>query len=176
MLSLNPTLHDWWSRGCFDLKWIGLPAPPRSADPEEIQIVLLQFEWLMWRERPIGERKPVGQLGRTVEEIKAAFPDYSISERRRICGNPALPDPHPLLAMCRPATGWNIEHGEVFEARIQQKYVMNMKLCIDTQQRINRLIVMAGRAETLDLPDKPEFLDEDGRFPGWYKTFYMLIR
>ncbi|KAK0703119.1 hypothetical protein B0T26DRAFT_680858 [Lasiosphaeria miniovina] len=58
MLSLNPTLHDWWSRGCFGLKWIGLAAPPRSADPEEIQTVLLPFEWLMWRARLVGERKP----------------------------------------------------------------------------------------------------------------------
>ncbi|KAK0712539.1 hypothetical protein B0T26DRAFT_752765 [Lasiosphaeria miniovina] len=171
MLSLNPTLHGWWSRGCFGLKWIGLAAP-RSADPEEIQTVLLQFEWLMWRARPVGERKPAGQLGRTAEEIKAAFPDYSAPEMMRICGNPALPDPYPLLAMCRPATGWNIEHGEVFEARIQQKYVMNMKLCVDIQQSINRLIAMAGGAEALDdLPDKPEFLNEDGRFPGLVQDF-----
>lgn len=74
MLSLNPTLHDWWSRGCFGLKWIGLAATPRSADPEEIQTVLLQFEWLMWRARPVGAKRPAGELGRTEEEIKAAFP------------------------------------------------------------------------------------------------------
>jgi hypothetical protein len=164
MLSLNPTLHDWWTRGCFGLKWLG-STTLLSADPDEIATIRLQFQWMMWRVRPVGAKKPNTDLGRTVEDIQAAFPEYSTSATPH-CGNAALPDPNPLIAMCRPATGWNIENGEVFEVQVQQKHMMKMKLAVNLQWAFVQLIAMAGGADAMDdLPDDPEFLDEDGSFP-----------
>ncbi|KAK0614086.1 hypothetical protein B0T14DRAFT_592316 [Immersiella caudata] len=43
MISLNPTMHDWWRRGCFGLKWLG-PAASASTEPNHIQTIRLQFQ------------------------------------------------------------------------------------------------------------------------------------
>ncbi|KAK0719431.1 hypothetical protein B0H67DRAFT_642787 [Lasiosphaeris hirsuta] len=119
----------------------------------------------MWRARPVGRTSPTTDLGRTAEDFKAAFPEYYSASMRY--GNATLPGPSTLMAICRPATGWNIENGEVFHVRMQKKHIMKMKLSLDLRWAVTKIMAMAGGADSLDcLRDNHQFLGGGGFFPG----------
>ncbi|KAK3689594.1 hypothetical protein B0T22DRAFT_174372 [Podospora appendiculata] len=112
---------------------------------------------MVWREREIG-RKPASQLGRTTESIQAGFRPY--------CGHHSPFDGRPIVAISRPATGFNIESGDVFEVLVPNRHMQKMIMAFNLQWALIQLLAIGGGAEALeDAPDYPEFLDEFWRFP-----------
>lgn len=161
---LTPTLHVWWRNGYFGLKYIGTKdaAPGGVApgdDPDQTVTLRIQFHWMMWRERGI-KGGPTTPLGRTVESIKAAFSDY--------CGDCNPSDGRPIVAIARPASGFNVETGDIFDVPIPKRHMEKMILAFKLQWALVKLLAMAGGPEALDYPllDHPEFLDETWGFPG----------
>ncbi|KAH6838655.1 hypothetical protein B0I37DRAFT_409188 [Chaetomium sp. MPI-CAGE-AT-0009] len=170
-ISLAPTLHDWWGKAYFGLKYLGT-RDVDSGDPDQIRALRIQFHWMVWREREIG-KKPATPLGRTIESIKAAFPEYM--ERPPYCGNPSSFDGQPIVAITRPATGFNVETGDVFEVLVPNRHMQKMVMAFNLQWALIKILAMAGGAEALDdTPDHPEFLDESWRFPG-VTAYWMEI-
>jgi hypothetical protein len=126
----------------------------------------IQFHWMPWREREIGQ-KPATPLGRTVESLQAAFPEYNTMGRPPYCGNHSPFDGRPIVAISRPATGFNVETGDVFEVFVPKRHMQKMITAFNLQWALIKILAIAGGAEALDdTPDHPEFLDEDWRFPG----------
>lgn len=73
--------------------------------------------------RKIGQ-KPAAALGRTVDSIKAAFPEYKGSPL--YYGNDSPTSGRSLVAISRPATGFNIETGDVFNVLILKSRMQKM--------------------------------------------------
>jgi hypothetical protein len=162
-ISLTPTLHDWWGKAYFGLKYLGTKDVDSGA-PDQLMTLRIQFHWMVWREREIGQ-KPAAPLGRTVDSIKAAFPEYKGNPL--YCGNHSPTGERPLVAMSRPATGFNLETGDVFEVLIPKEHMQKMMMAFNLQWALIKILAMAGGAEALeDTPDHPEFLDEHWSFPG----------
>lgn len=156
-ISLSSTLHDWWGKAYFGLKCLGT-RDVDSGDPNQIMTLRIQFHWMMWREREIGQ-KPVALLGRTTESIRAAFPLY--------CGHHSPVDGRPIVAISRPATGFHVESGDIFEVLVPKCHMQKMMIAFDVQWALIKLLAMGGGAEAIDnVPDHPEFLDEFWQFPG----------
>ncbi|RYP30334.1 hypothetical protein DL767_006308 [Monosporascus sp. MG133] len=154
MISLSPTLHDWWSQPYFALKCLGTTTI--SNDPDEIIQLKLQFHWMVWRDRPRG-KAPQKPLGKSKEEFLAAF--------RGHCGDATLPDSNPF-AWAR-TSGWAVQTGDIFYISIQSKHAEKMMLAFEMQWGLCNIIAMAGGAEALDdIGDDPDFLNERGRLPG----------
>ena len=165
-ISLAPNLHDWWGKGYFGLKCLGLrPGDGDVPDhhPNQILVLRIQFHWMIWREREIGQK--MAPLGRTMESMKAAFPQYA--GRTAYCGDYSPSDGRPIVAISRPATGINLETGDIFEIRVPRRHAQKMMAALNLQWALNKVLAMAGGAEALDnIPDHPEFLDENWCFPG----------
>ncbi|KAK4232774.1 hypothetical protein C8A03DRAFT_48446 [Achaetomium macrosporum] len=159
MISLTPTLHDWWGQPYFALTCLG--AMTLSADPDEIIKLKLQFHWMVWRERARG-KAPEKPLGRSKEEFLAAFTGG--------CGDPTLPEYHPF-AWSR-TSDWPIKTGDIFYVRIQKKHAAKMMLAFELRWGLCKIIAMAGGDEVLaDVGEDPDFLNERGRLPGLEAEF-----
>lgn len=118
----------------------------------------IQWNWMVWRERDIGQ-KPAAPLGRTTESIQTAFRPY--------CGHHSPLDGRPIVAISRPATGFNVESGDVFEVFVPKRHMQKMIIAFDLQWALIKLLAMGGGAEAIDeVPDHPEFLDDFWRFQG----------
>ncbi|KAK0658091.1 hypothetical protein B0T16DRAFT_72009 [Cercophora newfieldiana] len=155
-ISLTPTMHDWWGRGYFGLKYIGTN-DANVQDPNAVVTLRIQFHWMPWRCRKLGQ-KPA-PLGRTKEDILAAI---STS-----CGQPSSWQGEPMVAMSRPETGFNLETGDVFGIHIPRRHMEKMVEAFRMQWALIKLLAMAGGAEVVaDYPDDPEFLDENWELPG----------
>jgi len=155
-ISLTPTMHDWWGRGYFGLKYIGTN-DANVQDPDAVVTLRIQFHWMPWRRRELGQ-KPA-PLGRTKEDILAAIPTS--------CGKPSSWQGEPMVAMSRPETGFSLETGDVFGVHIPRRHMEKMVEAFRVQWALVKLLAMAGGAEAaVDYPDDPEFLDENWELPG----------
>ncbi|KAK4461944.1 hypothetical protein QBC42DRAFT_85914 [Cladorrhinum samala] len=164
MISLCPTLHDWWGRGYFGLQYLGTKTPP-VGDRKAPITLQVQLRWLMWRHRSFGEG-PKGMIERTVDGMRAAFPELENPERPRYCGDHSVADGRPFIAH-PTARGFSVKDGDVFEVSIEERHMEKMILAFELQWALIKLIAMAGGAETLDDADfKPDFLDGDWDLPG----------
>lgn len=160
-ISLSPVLHDWWGRGYYGLKYLGT-YDANVQDPDAVVALRIQFHWMPWRNRELG-RKPA-PLGRTKESIIAAFPESATAS---YCGNPESWRGEPIVAVSRPETGFTLETGDVFRVLIQRRHMEKMIEAFRVQWALVKMLAMVGGAEAVeDVPDHPEFLDEDWRLPG----------
>ncbi|KAK5656284.1 hypothetical protein OQA88_4664 [Cercophora sp. LCS_1] len=166
MISLAPSLYDWWGKGYFGLKYIGTEDLARSANPNQLVTLRLQFHWMVWRDRDISGKKPSTPFGQTVSDFKATFPELE-PLTVPYCGNQAPAGALPVVAISRPTTGFNVESGDIIEVNIPQRHMDKMILAFDVQWALVKLLAMAGGAEALDdVPYHPDFLDENWEFPG----------
>ena len=172
-ISFAPTIHDWWGKAYFGLKYLGT-RDMDSGNPDQIMALRVQFHWMVWREREIGQ-KPTTPLGRTVESIQAAFPEYMGRKMPPYCGDHSPLDGRPIVAISRPATGFNVETGDVFDIFVPKQHMQKMIMALNLQWALIKILAMAGGAEALDdIPNHPEFLDEGWRFPGLTAQFLAL--
>ncbi|KAH6631601.1 hypothetical protein F5144DRAFT_629589 [Chaetomium tenue] len=148
-ISLSPTLRDWWRKAYFGLKCLDT-RDVDSGDENQIMTLRIQFHWMVWREREVGQ-KPATPLGRTTESIQAAFRPY--------CGDRSPFDERP--------TGLSVESGDIFEVPVPRRHMEKMILAFSFQWALVKLLAVGGGVEALDdCPDHPEFLDEFWRFPS----------
>ncbi|KAK4208792.1 hypothetical protein QBC37DRAFT_378698 [Rhypophila decipiens] len=56
--------------------------------------IRIQFQWMKWRQREIGKKKPATPLGQTKASVEAAFRPY--------CGENSPSDGRPIIAMSQP--------------------------------------------------------------------------
>jgi hypothetical protein len=166
MVSMNRTLHDWWGRAYFALKYLGTTSVrSKDTNPADIITLKLQFLWMPMRKLNRQEGKPAQRFPKSAQGFFQAF-------------NGTYGMPNEGSAIGRPATGWLIESGDIFYVTIQNKYVDRMVCALDVQLALILMIAMAGGAECLDdIPRDPEFLNEHGQFPGleydWERAFRM---
>lgn len=156
-IPLSPDLHEWWGRAYFGFKYLGTSTAD-SGDPDQIMTLRIQFHWMVWRERGIG-KKPEISLGRTEESITAAFRPY--------LGNTSGLEGKPVVAITRPATGFNVESGDIFQVFVLKRHMQKMILAFDLQWALVKLLAMGGGVEAIkEVPDDPEFLDNYWMFSG----------
>ncbi|KAK4207192.1 hypothetical protein QBC37DRAFT_456301 [Rhypophila decipiens] len=63
-ISLSHTLHDWWGRAYFGLKYLGVRNVGFGGLEDSDNVTLrIQFQWMQWRQREIGKKKPETPLG-----------------------------------------------------------------------------------------------------------------
>ena len=174
-LCLSPQLHDWWERGYFGLRYIG-QAPPFPHGKNDIAYLRVQFTWMPWMKRMTKKKEDRNFLGRTADEVKAALPEYGDPV---VNGDHVVPVPPPyhgdhtgdnglpLIAISRPATGFNVQSGDVFEIPVKQRHVEKMAAALKLQWALISIFAMAGGAEALEGIDyHPTFLDDDFLLPG----------
>ncbi|KAM7221561.1 hypothetical protein V8F06_003133 [Rhypophila decipiens] len=163
-ISLSYTLHDWWGRAYFGLKCLSVRDFGSGSLKDNVKLCI-QFQWMQWRQREIGRKKPEIPLGRTKASVEAAFHPY--------CGDNRPSDGRrPIIAMSRPGTGFSIESGDVFEVLVPRGHMDKMILAFDLQWAMVKLLAISGCAEAVDdLPDHPDFLDKYWVFPGTREEF-----
>ncbi|KAK5652098.1 hypothetical protein OQA88_10876 [Cercophora sp. LCS_1] len=174
MLSLAPNLRDWWEKGYFGLKYLdaGNTSHGDDGDPDQIVTLRAQFHWMVWRKRDIG-KKPDTPLGRTVEDIKAAFSELG---SKTCCGDCGPSGAQPVFAISRPGTGFSVETGDIVEIRVPKQHMEKMALALKVQWALVKILAMAGGPEAVeDTPYHPEFLDENWEFPGVAASWRDLI-
>ncbi|KAK4163713.1 hypothetical protein QBC43DRAFT_354155 [Cladorrhinum sp. PSN259] len=174
-LCLSPQIHDWWGRGYFGLKYIG-QVPPFRTGKNDVAYVKVQFIWMPWMKQMTKKKEDRASLGRTVAEIKAALPEFGDPIVNGDQVMPVLPPYYgdytgandlPLVAISRPATGFNVQSGDVFKIPVKQRYVDMMAAALKLQWALINIFAMAGGAEALeDIDYHPPFLDADFRLPG----------
>ncbi|KAK0719419.1 hypothetical protein B0H67DRAFT_642775 [Lasiosphaeris hirsuta] len=107
----------------FSLKYLGTHDAD-SSNPNQIIALRIQWNWMVWRERDIGQ-KPAAPLERTTESIQTAFRPYY--------GHHSPLDRRPIVAISRPATGFNVESGDVFKVFVPKRHIQKMIIAFDLQ-------------------------------------------
>ncbi|KAK0613939.1 hypothetical protein B0T14DRAFT_290682 [Immersiella caudata] len=158
----SPTLHNWWGRGYFGLKYIEA-VKANVQHPKDIVTLRLQFHWMSSKQR--GPRSELKGSPRSREHMEA---DLTLSYP--YCGTPeSREQQEPIVAISRPETGFNVETGNNFEFHVPKQHMEKMIEAFRVQWTLIKIVAMAGGADAEAVqgaPEHPDFLDEDWSLPG----------
>ncbi|PTB50245.1 hypothetical protein M431DRAFT_512446 [Trichoderma harzianum CBS 226.95] len=152
MLCLHPTLHSWWGKCLFGLKFHGIIP---SLENENC-IFQLQFHWLPRTGNNPAERIKVDNdaIARMLQTIQREQDKGLIMESRK--------------ENCRP-----IETGDVFSLVMAKEDAAKMKVMIDIQWANAKLAAISGAADFWEPPagysSDPD-VDPSDHVADWLET------
>ncbi|KAM0263527.1 hypothetical protein ACHAQJ_001146 [Trichoderma viride] len=125
MISLNPTLHDWWKRCLFGIKCHGVVPVDRGTS-----VVRLQFHWMP--RNKVNPKEHAELTADTIQKMMQTVPEQNwsiIEEYGRCSGRP-------------------LETGYTFNVVLGRQEAERMKVMIDVQWAVVTLAATSGLART----------------------------
>ncbi|KAJ3525456.1 hypothetical protein NM208_g11633 [Fusarium decemcellulare] len=172
MVAMTATLHTWWDKGCFALKWLGATPSLRLG----LTDIKLQFIWMPWS--PVRDANQVVLLEDEKDERKCL-----LSGLNHFCGPQGPPsgcDPdckdcakvNKVPGIAHPHTAHSIESGTIIFVTRPSDMVEDFKVMIDIQYALVRVGAMSGAAQAPELlaPD-----DDDGDY-GYPSRIWDWLR
>ncbi|KAK3323824.1 hypothetical protein B0T19DRAFT_463706 [Cercophora scortea] len=150
-ISLNKQLHDWWSKGYFAFKPLGIDGKivkglGPKGDTARYTQVKLQFHWMPRRD----------DIASTATPLNKTY------------GDPEANGLNPVLSQDRESSVFHrVQTGDIFYVKVEHRYAERMLAAFRIKWAAINILSMAGGAESLDdVGDYPEYLDENLNWMG----------
>lgn len=163
-ICLNRQLHNWWGRGYFAFKPLGIDGKfqvtltsPKGHSVTYTQIKL-QFHWMPRQNdllRGISEDVSPQELSSTVGKT---YGDLDLTDSM-----------NPVFALDRPSSvSHHVQTGDIFYVKVEPRYAERMLAAFRIQWAAIKNLAMAGGAESLDdVGDHPDYLDKNLKWLGY---------
>ncbi|KAK0753546.1 hypothetical protein B0T18DRAFT_397130 [Schizothecium vesticola] len=162
-ICLNRQLHNWWGRGFFAFKPLGIDGKfqvtltsPKGHSITYTQLKL-QFHWMPRQNdllRGISEDVSPQELSSTVGKT---YRDLDLTDSL-----------NPVFALDRRSSiSHHVQTGDIVYVKVEPRYAERMLAAFRIQWAAIKILAMAGGAESLDdVGDHPDYLDENLNWLG----------
>jgi hypothetical protein len=170
MLSMNRQMHQWWSKGFFAIKCLGII--PQSNGDSTIQ---LQFHWMQRRipqdpDRKINLDRDIDDEGDECEAKKLVQGPKTFYGATDILGDISGKG-RGIVSAANASSSRLLHSGHVFEIQMPAQDAENMKAMLDFQWACIQISVMSGAAGWPDFLAEDDDDDDDDALVGeWLET------
>lgn len=167
MICLTPTLHDWWGKAYFALKWLG------DERQENDGYCSFNVTW-QWLPRKIHEKlnsqfleRPAGDNYDTRARLDLDTEESYQAVKRAILESVQIPlEPREAEPRVPDKSGRTIQSGHIITLRVKKDDLEKVKTVLEAQWKLLQIAALSGAGEA---PEElnPELYLIDFSVPLW---------